>query len=321
MSAGRHVRQDVVPDHAVGKRFDRVVTELFPEFSRSQLAAWIRSGDLVIDGRPAKPSFRLLGGENVMLDAEVAQRVGWHIAQSVSFEVVFEDEDVLVIDKPPGLVVHPGAGNPDRTLVNGLLAYRPSLATLPRAGIVHRLDKDTSGLMVVAASDRGLTELSKEISTYEIDREYMAIVEGVMVSGSDIDLAIARDPYQRTRQRVREDGRAALTRVRVRERYRAHTFVIAKLETGRTHQVRVHMSAIGHPLVGDKRYGARGLLPKNPSATLVDTVRGFPRQALHSWTLRFEHPVTRKLLSFKREPPSDITDLINVLRDDVDRGV
>lgn len=321
MSVDRHLRRDVVPDHAVGKRFDRVATELFPEFSRSQLTAWIRSGDLVIDGRPAKPSFRLLGGEDLVLDAEVAQRAGWHLAQSVSFEVVFEDEDVLVVDKPAGLVVHPGAGNPDRTLVNGLLAYRSSLAALPRAGIVHRLDKDTSGLMVVAASDRGLTELAKAMSAYKIDRQYMAIIEGVMVSGRDIDLAIARDPNQRTRQRVREDGREALTHVSVRERYRAHTFVVAKLETGRTHQVRVHMSAIGHPLVGDKRYGARGLLPKQPSETLVDTIRGFSRQALHSWTLRFAHPLTEQLLSFECAPPADISHLMSALRDDVGRGV
>jgi 23S rRNA pseudouridine1911/1915/1917 synthase len=321
VSADRHVRRDVVPDHAVGKRFDRVATELFPEFSRSQLTAWIRSGALVIDGRPAKPSFRLLGGEDMTLDAEVEQRAGWHLAQSVPFDVVFEDEHVMVVDKPAGVVVHPGAGNPDRTLVNGLLAYRSSLAALPRAGIVHRLDKDTSGLMVVAASDRALTELVQAMSAYKIDRRYMAIVEGVMVSGGDVDLAIGRDPNRRTRQRVRADGRAALTHVGVRERYRAHTSVVAKLETGRTHQVRVHMSAIGHPLVGDKRYGARGLLPKQPSETLVDAIRRFPRQALHSWTLRFVHPLTGELLLFERAPPADIADLIDALRDDGARAV
>ena len=196
--------------------------------------------------------------------------------------------------------MHPGAGNADGTLVNGLLAKRAALAELPRAGIVHRLDKDTSGLMVVAASELARRSLVRAIQRRAVDRVYAAVAEGVLISGRDIDLPLGRDALQRTRRRVREDGRPALTHVRVDARYRAHTLVRAKLDTGRTHQVRAHLSAIGHPLVGDKRYGARGRLPRNPAAELIETIRRFPRQALHSRFLGFEHPVLEARHAFRQ---------------------
>ena len=312
----RHVLEGRVPERCAGERFDRVSAKLFQDFSRGQLTAWIRAGSLLIDDRVEKPAHRVLGGETLKLNTEVEQRAGWHVPQPVPFEVVYEDDHILVVDKPAGVVVHPGAGNPDRTLVNGLLAYRSSLAALPRAGIVHRLDKQTSGLMVVAASDRALNALTRAISARDVDRSYLAVVEGVMVAGRDVDLAIGRDPLRRTRQRVRDDGRAALTHVGVDKRYRAHTTVHAKLETGRTHQVRVHMNAIGHPLVGDKRYGARGRLPKQPSEVLARVVRQFPRHALHARALGFAHPVTGQTLAFESPLPCDIAELIEALESD-----
>ena len=260
----------------------------------------------------------MLGGERIFIRYEKEAHALRDLPQPVPFEVAYEDEHLIVVDKPPGLVVHPGAGNADGTLVNGLLAKRPDLAALPRAGIVHRLDKDTSGLMVVAASEEVRRSLVKAIQRREVDRVYVAVAEGVMISGRDIDLALGRDSRQRMRWRAREGGRAALTHVRVMARYRAHTLVRAKLETGRTHQVRAHLSAVGHPLVGDRRYGARGRLPKGPSAELIETVRRFPRQALHSRLLGFEHPVSHRAVQFESPVPADIGSLLRALRADAD---
>jgi len=219
-----------------------------------------------------------------------------------------------VVNKPAGLVVHPGAGNPDHTLVNGLLEYRADLRLLPRAGIVHRLDKDTSGLMLIAASLPAHGRLVEQLAERTVQRTYQALVEGVMVAGREIDLPIGRHPQQRTRQAVREDGREALTRVRVLQRFRAHSHIEAQLATGRTHQIRVHLSAIGHPLLGDRRYGARGKLPPAAAEEVATAIQQFPRQALHAAVLGFVHPVTGESVRFESPMPADMAGLIETLR-------
>ena len=316
MQADHQVFDGVVPEQSAGERLDVVATRLVPGLSRARIVAAIRSGAVLLDGRARKPAYRVLGGERICIRVEEAPRTLRDEPQPVPFEVAYEDEHLIVVDKPAGLVVHPGAGNADGTLVNGLLAKRPALAALPRAGIVHRLDKDTSGLMVVAASEPVRQVLVRAIQQRTVDRVYVAVAEGVMISGRDIDLALGRDWAQRTRWRAREDGRPALTHVRVIARYRAHTLVRAKLETGRTHQVRAHLSAVGHPLVGDRRYGARGRLPKVPSAELIETIRRFPRQALHSRLLGFEHPIAKSMMRFESPVPEDIGGLIRALKAD-----
>ena len=315
MARERHSFSGFVPERCAGERLDRVAAELLTDFSRSRLTAWIRDGRLTVDGRRERPAYRVLGGEPLVLDVKVEPH-GRDEPETVPFDVIHEDAHLLVVDKPAGVVVHPGAGNPAGTLVNGLLAHRPALAALPRAGLVHRLDKDTSGLLVVAANDAAHRALVEAMANREIERIYLAVVEGVLTAGRDVELAIGRDPERRTRQRVREDGRPALTRVRVKARYRAHTVVEATLGTGRTHQVRVHLSAIGHPLVGDRRYGARGRLPTHPSPALVAAVHGFRRQALHARALAFRHPVEETVLRFSSPAPPDIAGLMDLLEDD-----
>jgi len=305
-----------VPPEFAGERADKVAAILFDEFSRALLTRWMSEGALTVDGLVVKPKTKLIGGERLALDAQAGPVEDWASAQPIEFSVLYEDEDLLVIDKPAGLVVHPGAGNPDGTLVNGLLAHRPALAGLPRAGIVHRLDKETSGLLVVAASLQAHTQLVRDLQARAIERRYLAVSEGRMVAGRDIDAPIGRDPRSRVRQAVREDGKPALTRVRVQERYRVHTLIEAQLATGRTHQIRVHLASIGYPLVGDRRYGARGRLPPGADADLIECLRTFPRQALHAWVLGLNHPASGEPLEFTAPIPGDLTQLIEVLRAD-----
>jgi 23S rRNA pseudouridine1911/1915/1917 synthase len=309
-------RSATVPPELGGQRVDRVAAELFDEFSRALLSRWIQEGALTVDGAAVKPKVRLVGGERIELDATLLPREDWRSAQPVPFRVVYEDDDLLVVDKPAGVVVHPGAGNPDGTLVNGLLAYRPGLQQLPRAGIIHRLDKDTSGLLLVAANLAAQRTLTRMLAARHISRLYRAVVEGRMVSGLDIDRPLGRDPLNRTRQRVRADGRPALTRVRVLARFRVHTDIEAQLETGRTHQIRVHLASIGHPLVGDGRYGARGRLPPAADRATVAVLRGFRRQALHAAKLSLDHPRNGERLSFAAPLPRDMAELLAALSAD-----
>ena len=312
----RIARQIIVPAELAGSRLDRVATELFADFSRVEIGKWIREGALTIDGNQAVPKLKVKGGESLSLSAERSEREAWQAPEQIDLDVVYEDDHVLVINKPAGLVVHPGAGNPSGTLVNGLLDYRPELKSLPRAGVVHRLDKDTSGLMVVAASELALTELTQQVGERSMHRLYYALVEGRMVAGQDIDLPIGRHPSVRTRQAVREDGKPAFTEVRVVERYRIHTLVQAKLRTGRTHQIRVHMAHIGYPLVGDSRYGARKKIPTGASEALITSIRDFPRQALHAKELAFKHPYTEETLQFEAPLAEDLQTLCQLLADD-----
>ena len=307
-----------MPPELAGERLDRAAAVLFPEFSRAMLSRWIQGGELTVDGAPGRPKHRLAGGEALRLDATLVPREDWTSAEAVGFDVVYQDDALLVVDKPPGVVVHPGAGNPRGTLVNGLLNRFPELEHLPRAGIVHRLDKDTSGLLLVARTVQAQHALGKLLARREISRRYPAVVEGTLTGGLDIDRPIGRDPVRRTRQAVRADGRPSLTRVRVLARYRAHTLVEATLETGRTHQIRVHLASIGHPLVGDARYGARGRLPTRADEETVAVLRGFRRQALHAWKLRLDHPDTGRELRFTAPPPADFAALVAALEADAE---
>ena len=303
-----------------GMRLDRALAQLFAAngvaVSRSELTSWIKAGGVTIDGRVAKkPSALLAGGERIRACGERPQREDWHTAEAVDFRVVHEDDDVLVVDKPAGLVVHPGAGNPSGTLANGLLQRWPSLASVPRAGLVHRLDKDTSGLMMVAASKASQLRLAAAIEAHAVERRYLAIVEGRVIADARVEHPIGRDPHHRTRQAVRADGRPATTHIQVRERFAAHSLVEARLETGRTHQVRVHLASLGHPLAGDRRYGARGVVPQSADAEQASAVRGFPRQALHAWRLAFDHPRSAQPLAFEAPLAADMAGLLETLRD------
>ena len=308
-------RRAVVPATAAGRRFDAVLAELFPEFSRSRLATWIKSGDVLLDGQPLRPRDLVRGGEEVVL-AAVLETQTHAQAEDIPLDVLYEDADVYVLDKPAGLVVHPGAGNPTGTLVNALLHRDPTLATLPRAGIVHRLDKDTSGVMVVARTLPAHTALVAQLSARAVHRQYLAVVVGALVSGGTASTAIDRHPRDRIRMAVREDGRDAVTHYRLRERFRAHTALECRLETGRTHQIRVHMAHLKHPIVGDPLYGGPLKLPRGASDGLIAILRGFKRQALHAETLEFTHPTSGEPLRVSAPLPADMQLLLQALRED-----
>ncbi len=318
-SPNRVQRAARVPPELAGERLDKAAATVFDEFSRTQVATWIRDGDLTVDGAVAAPKHRLDGGELLTIDAQIAGPARWDAAQSgIAFDIVYEDDDLIVVNKPPGVVVHPGAGNVDRTLINGLLAHRPALGQITRMGLVHRLDKDTGGLLLIAASMAAHKALTRAFARHDVARRYLAVVEGVLTGGRVIDAPIGRDPRNRLRQKVSDGGRRAVTRIAVRERFRAATLIEAELETGRTHQIRVHLASIGHPLVGDTRYGARGRLPPRPSEGLIAAVRRFKRQALHAVALDLEHPTSGAPLHFDSAVAFDLVDLIDALRRDRD---
>jgi 23S rRNA pseudouridine1911/1915/1917 synthase len=313
------IRHDAdVPLAAAGRRFDQALAEMFPDYSRSRLSGWIKSGAVTLDGAKAPPRQLLRGGEQVRLQVELAVEVT-SAPEAIALEIVHEDDHLLVLNKPAGLVVHPGAGNPAGTLLNALLHHDAKLAELPRGGIVHRLDKDTSGLMVVAKTLPTCTALVDLLSRHEVERQYEAVVLGTMVSGGTVDEPIGRHMGDRLRQSVRdeEDGKLAVTHYRMRERFRAHSLLQCQLETGRTHQIRVHLAHIHHPLLGDPLYGGGLKLPKGASPELIATLRGFRRQALHAEKLSFVHPVTGEVLSFNAERPADQLALIEALRADL----
>ena len=314
-SPTEQARQAVVPDTSAGRRFDAVLAELFPEYSRSRLSEWIKSGDVLLNGEPVRGRDPVRGGEVATLTAVLETQTRSE-PEDIPLDVLYEDQHLLVINKPVGLVVHPGAGNSSGTLVNALLYRDPTVATLPRAGIVHRLDKDTSGVMVVARTLQAQTALVEQLSARDVHRQYLAVVSGALVAGGTADAPIDRHPRDRLRMGVREDGKEAITHYRLRERFRAHTALECRLETGRTHQIRVHMAHLRHPIIGDALYGGSLKLPKGASDELVAALRGFKRQALHAETLEFVHPMTGEAVRTSAEAPADMQHLIKVLRED-----
>jgi 23S rRNA pseudouridine1911/1915/1917 synthase len=314
MSAAIQHQLTIPLEHA-GQRLDQVLAELLTEYSRTRLKEWIEAGQVLVNGARLRPKDKVIGGEKVEINATVADAV--NVApQQIDLNVVHQDRHVLVIDKAAGLVVHPGAGNATGTLQNALLHFDAKLAQVPRAGIVHRLDKDTSGLMVVARTLEAHTALVKAIEAREVEREYEAICVGVMTGGGVVDAPIGRHPVERVRMAIRQDGREAVTHYRVVRRFRGHTHVRLKLESGRTHQIRVHMAHIHYPLVGDRVYGGRLLLPKGAGPELIEALRGFKRQALHAARLAFAHPVSGKPVECESALPEDMRQLLVVLGSD-----
>ena len=304
-----------LPSEAAGLRFDQALAQALPQYSRARLKTWIESGAVQVDGRPLRGKDRVLGGEQVRIRAElpVQDRVQ---AEAMPLAVVFRDRTLLVIDKPAGLVVHPGAGNARHTLQNALLALDPKLALVPRAGLVHRLDKDTSGLLLVARTPEAHSALTAAMAARQITREYLAVCTGVLTGGGTIDEPIGRHRTQRTRMAVRSDGRPAVTHYRIERRFRAHTLVRVTLETGRTHQIRVHLAHIGFPVVGDPAYGGRRRIPKGSSPALAAELRAFPRQALHAARLSLSHPLTHREHEWRSPLPADMQRLLAALEAD-----
>jgi len=317
MTAEFQVIDLTIPPDLAGQRLDGALARLMPEHSRTRIKAWIEAGAVTVDRRACKPRDIVEAGSRVtvqMMLEEVAQPQV--LPEAIALRLVHEDRDVLVIDKPAGLVVHPGAGNPRHTLQNALLGLDSSLAALPRAGLIHRLDKDTSGLLVVARTPQAQTSLSRQLEARTMAREYVAACVGVMTGGGTVDEPIGRHRGDRLRMAIRGSGRPAVTHYRVLERFRAHSYLSVKLETGRTHQIRLHLSHIKYPIVGDPVYGGRFGLPRGATPGLIDTLRGFKRQALHAATLGFDHPRTGKPLLLQSPVPEDFAQLLGALRED-----
>ncbi|MFD2178608.1 23S rRNA pseudouridine(1911/1915/1917) synthase RluD [Veronia pacifica] len=305
-----------VKDSQLGQRLDQALAELFPDYSRSRIKEWVLADKVTVDGIVAnKPRVKMMGGEDIVIDAEIEDEERWE-PQDIPLDIVYEDDDLLVINKPRGLVVHPGAGCPDGTVLNALLYRYPASAEVPRVGIVHRLDKDTTGLMVVAKTVPAQTRLVRALQKRKITREYEAIAIGNMTGGGMVEKPIGRHPTKRTHMAVHELGKPAITHYRVAEHFRAHTRLRLRLETGRTHQIRVHMSYLNHPLVGDQLYGGRPRPPRDAGEELVMALRGFDRQALHAAMLRLEHPITGELMEWHAPVPDDMVALAEILRAD-----
>ena len=304
-----------LPAEAAGLRFDQALARALPQYSRARLKQWIESGAVQVDGRTLRAKDKVLGGEQVRIAARLPVETE-ALAEPLPLDVVFQDRALLVINKPAGLVVHPGAGNPRHTLQNALLALDPKLALVPRAGLVHRLDKDTSGLLVVARTPEAHAGLVAALAAHEVRREYLALCNGVMTAGGTIAQPIGRHRSLRTRMAVRADGREAVTHYRVVRRFRAHTLVRVELETGRTHQIRVHLSHAGFPLVGDPVYGGRRRLPAGCSPRLAAQLSAFRRQALHAARLTLRHPVSENELTWSAPVPADMQQLVDALEAD-----
>lgn len=308
-----------IPDSSMGQRLDVVLSTLFSDYSRNRIQQWIKDGKVSLNGDiSTKPRMTVLGGEVVVLEAELGEEINL-VAQEIPLDIVYEDDAIMVINKPAGLVVHPGAGNPDGTLLNALLFHEPTLREVPRAGIVHRLDKETSGLMVVAKTVPAQTSLVNQLQKHSVERIYDAIVVGKMKAGGTVNKPIGRSSKDRKKMAVRiMGGKEAVSHYRVLEHFREHSRIRVKLETGRTHQIRVHMSSIGFPLIGDPVYGERLRIPKKMIDEIVAVLRGFKRQALHAGALSFTHPVTGNVVKWKAAMPEDMLELIDVLRDDME---
>jgi 23S rRNA pseudouridine1911/1915/1917 synthase len=310
--------QAQVNEEQFGKRLDQVIAELFPEYSRSRLKEWILAEKVQVNGEIiSKPRLKIAGDEEIIIHAELDVEVH-HEGEDIKLDIVYEDDDILVINKPMGLVVHPGAGNQSGTILNALLHHFPEIDKVPRAGIVHRLDKDTTGLMVVAKTIPAQTQLVADLQARQVTREYEAVCLGRLTAGGTVDKPIGRHTTKRTSMAVNAFGRESVTHYRLIKKYREHTHIRLRLETGRTHQIRVHMSYIKHPLVGDIQYGGRVRMPKGASEEFLATMRGFKRQALHAAMLRFHHPITEEEMTFEAPLPDDFTHLLTALDQDIE---
>ena len=303
----------IIPKRMTGNRIDSSLSEMLPDYSRSKITAWIKSGDALIKQKSFKPKDKVIGNEVIYLTINSKQSNNW-IAEKIPLNIFYEDEDIIIINKQFGLVTHPGAGNWNGTLANALLYYDPSLSTLDRVGIVHRLDKNTSGLMVIARNEKSQKYLVEQLQNHSVSREYSALVYGHMIAGGTIDEPIGRDPKDRVKQAVLMSGKDAVTHYRAIERFKSHTHVKAILETGRTHQIRVHLSHVGHSLIGDPIYGGRVRFPKKASEELKHALLNFKRQALHSKKLTLNHPISGELMSWKAPLPDDMQELLKVLK-------
>ncbi|HLF67423.1 MAG TPA: 23S rRNA pseudouridine(1911/1915/1917) synthase RluD, partial [Gammaproteobacteria bacterium] len=305
----------IIPEEYRGMRLDQALAKLMPDYSRALIQKWIKCGSITVDQQSIKAKSLINGGETVIVKALLEGKEIW-VAQPIPLNIVYQDEDIIIVNKPAGLTVHPGSGSTDNTLLNGLLHHFPALELLPRAGIIHRLDKDTTGLLVVAKTMIAYTSLSRQLRTRHIKRMYQALVSRTIISGGTVDAPIARHPLHRKRMAVIETGRPAVTHYRVLKKFREHTLLKVQLETGRTHQIRVHMSHIKHPIIGDPVYGERLRLPKNATPTLVNALRNFKRQALHADELGLTHPSTKEYMEWKIDLPEDFQNLLLSLKED-----
>ncbi|WP_040977003.1 23S rRNA pseudouridine(1911/1915/1917) synthase RluD [Necropsobacter massiliensis] len=305
-----------VQPHQMGQRLDQTVAEMFPDYSRSRLKTWIENNRVSVNGAIVNvPRSKVYGGECIEVQAETEEENRFE-AENLPLNIVYEDEHILVLNKPKEFVVHPGAGNPTGTVLNALLYHYPQIAEVPRAGIVHRLDKDTTGLMVVAKTVPAQTKLVRELQKRKITREYEAVAYGVMTQGGTVDQPMARHPAKRTQMAVHPLGKPAVTHYRIMERFRNYTRLRLRLETGRTHQIRVHMAHIAHPLLGDQTYGGRPRPPKDAGEALLTVLREFKRQALHAIMLRLTHPISGELMEWHAPLPADFVALIDALKAD-----
>lgn len=314
-----NIFEETVPDEWAGERVDQALAKLFPDYSRSRLQTWLKDGQILVDGQVKRAKDKILGGEKVELKVVLGSEVVWE-AENIPLNIIYEDEQLLVINKPANMVVHPAAGNYSGTMLNALLHYAPELEAIPRAGIVHRLDKETSGLLVVARTLTAQKLLVEQLQARTFLREYDAIIRGSVTAGSTINQPIGRHPVDRKRMAVNPRGKPAITHYRVNERFRLHTKLTVKLETGRTHQIRVHMAYIKHPLLGDPVYGGRFKIPAASDDAFVEALKSFKRQALHARHLGLIHPASNEFIEWDVEVPQDMIDLENTLRLDFEKN-
>ena len=316
MSPKFQTHQIAFPPDSAGRRLDQALAQLLPQYSRTRIQRWIEEGAVRVNGLAAKARDVVVGGQSATVEARLPEETSV-AAQEMPLDIVHQDAAVLVLNKAPGVVVHPGAGNREHTLQNALLAHDPKLKRVPRAGLVHRIDKDTSGLLVVARTLEAQTALVKMLAAHEIEREYLALCTGLMTGGGTVDEPIGRHRTQRIKMAVRSDGRAAVTHYRIEKKFRAHTLARVRLETGRTHQIRVHLAHVGYPIVGDPVYGGRRRLPAGASPTLKSALESFRRQALHAERLSFTHPKSGKPVTYTAPLPADLRELLGALARDL----
>ena len=305
-----------VPLEMSGDRLDQVAAHLFSDYSRSRLQTWIKQGSLLVDGQVCRPRDKVKAGAVLSINAEPEQEVSWQ-AQDIDLDIVYEDDSIIVVNKPAGLVVHPAAGHSDGTLVNALLNHAPEMEQLPRGGIVHRLDRETSGIMVAARTLQAHAHLVEQLQARTVKRQYCAVCIGTMTGGGTIDAPMGRHPKHRKKMAVlTHGGKPAVTHYRVVQRFGHHTQIAVNLETGRTHQIRVHMAHRHYPLVGDPAYGGRPRIPRGASQALIEALRGFPRQALHAESLGLIHPRSGDAMQFDCPLPEDMENLLAILADE-----